>query len=67
MLMSEAQKMVGKVVAVSYRDRSGEVSTNVVEVFDVSFIAMFGPCLVTDQGEIRLDRLVAWMPSLRAA
>lgn len=67
MLMSDAQKMVGKVVALSFRNRDNEVQTKVVEVFDVGFVAMYGPCLITDNGEIRLDRLVAWTPSLKAA
>ena len=67
MLLSDAQKMVGQTVVVSYQDRIGEIQTNVVEVFDACFVAMFGPCLVTDQGEIRLDRLVAWNATPKAA
>lgn len=66
MLMSEAQRMVGNVVALSFRNRQGAVETKVVEVFDVGFVALNGPCLVTDHGEIRLDHLVAWIPRAAA-
>jgi hypothetical protein len=67
MLMSDAQRMVGNVVALSFRNREGSVETKLVEVFDVGFVSLNGPCLVTDHGEIRLDQLVAWHPGAAAA
>jgi hypothetical protein len=29
------------------------------EIFDVGFVPLYGPCLITDIGEIRLDRVVS--------
>ena len=60
MVISEAQKMVGNVVELSYRDKRGEALSVVAEVFDVGFVSLYGPCLITDVGEIRLDRVDSW-------
>jgi hypothetical protein len=57
MLISDAKKLIGQLVNVDYLDRSGKLLSELVEVFDVNFIALYGPCLITDIGDIRLDRV----------
>lgn len=63
MLISEAQAMIGKIVDVTHLDRQGSEYTSRTEVFDVGFVAVCGPCLITDLGEIRLDRVKSWTPA----
>lgn len=57
MLISDAKKLIGQVVEIEFTDRAGKVNYETVEVFDVNFIALYGPCLITDLGDIRLDRI----------
>lgn len=57
MLISDAKKLIGQIVDVEFTNRSGKLINERVEVFDVNFIALFGPCLITDLGDIRLDRI----------
>lgn len=59
MLISEAKRFVGKVVDVVHRNRGGHETSCVAEVFDVTFVPLFGPCLVSDIGDIRLDCIVS--------
>lgn len=59
MLISDAKGYVGQVVQVTYSDRTGTEIVDTAEVFDVNFVPLYGPCLITDIGEIRLDRVVA--------
>lgn len=58
MLISEAKPLVGHFVNLSYTDRSNNIYSETVEIFDVTFIPLYGPCIITDVGEIRLDRIV---------
>ena len=57
MLISEAKAYVGNVVDIVYFDRTGKDIQDVAEVFDVNFVPLYGPCLITDIGDIRLDRV----------
>ncbi|MBS1705645.1 MAG: hypothetical protein JST40_07205 [Armatimonadetes bacterium] len=57
MLISEAKKFVGEVVEVTFSDRKGQEVCEVAEIFDVNFVPLYGPCLITDVGDIRLDRV----------
>ena len=57
MLISEAKPLVGHFVSLTYTDRMNETFTERVEIFDVTFIPLYGPCMITDVGEIRLDRV----------
>ena len=57
MLLSEAKRFVGQYVTMIYRERSGQTVEKVAEIFDIGFVPLYGPCLITDVGEIRLDRL----------
>ena len=58
MLISEAKPFVGQFINLTYTDRARNEYCETVEVFDVTFVPLFGPCLVTDIGDIRLDRIV---------
>lgn len=58
MLISEAKVFTGQFVKLVYRDRRGAEIERQTEVFDVGFVPLYGPCLITDAGEIRLDRVV---------
>jgi len=59
MSFKEAQQYIGTSCEVTYRDRRGEIQTRQVFVTDVTFVPLYGLCLITDYGEIRLDRLVS--------
>ncbi|GBC93781.1 hypothetical protein HRbin15_02283 [bacterium HR15] len=59
MSFKEAQQYIGMSCEVAYRDRRGELQTRQVFVTDVTFVPLYGLCLVTDYGEIRLDRIVS--------
>lgn len=62
MLISEAKSFVGQMVSLVWRDRKGNEVSKEAEVYDVGFVPLYGPCLITDQGEIRLDRVVECQP-----
>ncbi len=62
MLISEAKAYIGQMVNLVYRDRKGDEISQIAEIFDVGFVALYGPCLMTDMGEIRIDRVVSVMP-----
>ncbi len=59
MLISDAKLLVGQIVSLEYTDRKGDILSDRVEIFDVNFIALYGPCMITDIGDIRLDRVVS--------
>lgn len=59
MLISDAKSLVGQIVNLEYTDRKGDILSDRVEIFDVNFIALYGPCMITDIGDIRLDRVVS--------
>lgn len=59
MLISDAKSFVGQMVEVAYLDRKGDEIHEVAEVFDVNFVPLYGPCLITDIGDLRLDRIQA--------
>ncbi len=65
MLISDAKGFVGQWVEVVYKDRVGAEVVDTAEVFDVNFVPLYGPCLITDIGEIRLDRVVACVMVVR--
>jgi len=59
MLISDAKLLVGQIINLEYTDRKGDILSDRVEIFDVNFIALYGPCMITDIGDIRLDRVVS--------
>ncbi len=44
-------------VRLSWYDRGGTLHTEDVYVMEVGFVPMYGQCMVTSVGEIRLDRI----------
>jgi hypothetical protein len=59
MSFKDAQQYIGRSCEVAWRDRRGDLQTKQVFVTDVTFIPLYGLCMVTDYGEIRLDRVVS--------
>ncbi len=59
MSFRDAQQYIGLNCEVAWRDRHGEVQTKNLFVLDVNFVPLYGICLITDFGEIRLDRVVS--------
>lgn len=57
MLISEAKNLIGHIVDITFTDRSGKEYVKTAEVFDVGFVPLYGPCMITDVGEVRLDRV----------
>jgi hypothetical protein len=57
MLSSEAKAFVGQIVEIEYADRHGNLYFQTAELFDVGFLPLYGPCLILDIGEIRMDRV----------
>jgi len=54
----EARAFQNTTVDLTWHDRTGNPITSSAHVFEVAFIPLYGPCLVTTEGDIRLDRVV---------
>lgn len=67
MLISDAKNYVGQIVQITFADRQGRETVDVVEVFEVNFVPLYGPCLITDVGDIRLDRVITCALIVREA
>jgi hypothetical protein len=69
MLSSEVRAYVGQIVQVEYSDKLGNIYIQNAELYDIGFLPLYGPCLILDIGEIRLDRVSAVKPvkSLKSA
>lgn len=59
MNIQDAKSFVGMPLKLTWTGRKGDEQTDLVYVFNVGFVPLYGPCLITDKGEIRLDRVVA--------
>lgn len=59
MTILEAKSYIGAEVELSWLDRKGEEVHAVTRVYSADFVPLYGPCLITDAGEVRLDRIVA--------
>ena len=57
MELQEARKLANQTVLLSWTDRKGTVLTDTLFVYEVKFVPLYGPCLITDGGEITLDRV----------
>lgn len=55
--LQEARKLANQTVVLSWTDRKGAVLTETLFVYEVKFVPLYGPCLITDNGEITLDRV----------
>jgi hypothetical protein len=63
--IKEAKAFIGMPLRLCWTDRKGDASSDLVHVFNVGFVPLYGPCLITDRGEIRLDRVVAFEAALQ--
>lgn len=59
MTYSQAKSVVGCYVRLSLESHRGE-QTERVHVFNIGMAPRLGPCLFTDKGEIRLDRVLRY-------
>ena len=59
MLIPEAKNYLGRDCAVTFRDRHGHLHIQTTRVHDVTFVPMYGACLVGDSDEIWLDRVTS--------
>ena len=66
MTIQEAKNYVGSQLQVSWTGRSG-TKTETVHVLKVEFVPLYGPCLITDIGEISLDRVIGFNSLQRQA
>lgn len=65
MLSSEAKAFVGQIVEIEYVDREGNTLIQNAELYDIGYLPLYGPCLILDIGEVRLDRVNACRPVAR--
>lgn len=56
--INEAKSYANRSVVLGWTDRNGDVVNERVFVFEVNFVPFYGPCFVTSNGDIRLDRVV---------
>lgn len=59
MSLSEARSYVGKHVRLVWQDRKGQNIEADCYVFSVAFVSVYGPCLITSEGDISLGRIVS--------
>jgi hypothetical protein len=67
MNIHEAKAYKNRRVGLTWLDRKGQPVSQVVDVYDVNFVPFYGPCMITDAGEIRLDRIQSCEPAERIA
>lgn len=59
MTISEARQFVGMEVALCWHDRNGLELRTQSKIYAADFVPLYGPCLITDAGEVRLDRVIS--------
>lgn len=59
MEISEARLFTDKIVDLTWHDRLGNELSAITQVFEVTFVPLYGPSLITGAGDIRLDRIVS--------
>lgn len=57
--IQEARTYINQWVHLAWTDRRGREIQDVVQVYGVEFVPLYGPCLLTSGGDVRLDRVVA--------
>lgn len=60
MEIREARSMVGQTVHLNWTDFKGESHEGTSQIYKLEFVPMYGPCLVTDFGELHLDRIAGF-------
>ena len=59
MHLPDAKKYMGQNVVVTFRDRHGDIHEQQTKVHDISFVPMYGACLVGDLDDIWLDKVTS--------
>lgn len=54
---SDAKPFVGHLARLQYEDRAGCMHTVTATIFDLGFLSFHGHCVLTSEGELRLDRI----------
>lgn len=68
MEIREARSMVGCTVHLNWTDRKGDTHQGTSEIYKLEFVPMYGPCLITDFGELHLDKITGFdMVAAKAA
>lgn len=55
----QAKQYLGRNVSVTYRDRRGDMHTKSMHVHDVTFVPIYGACLVGDTDDIWLEKVTS--------
>jgi hypothetical protein len=55
--LSEAKEFVGKVCSIRWQDRSGNEQLVISKIYDATYVPLYGGYLITDNEDIRLDRI----------
>lgn len=57
MELAQLKTLEGRVAEVAWTDRRGEILSQELEIYEVAFVPMYGPCLVTPVGNISVARV----------
>lgn len=57
MELQDARKLVRHNVDLTWKDRKGEILHDSLYIYELQFVPLYGPCLITDLGEICIDRI----------
>lgn len=57
MELQDARKLARHKVVLHWRDRKGDLRGETSYVYELRFVPLYGPCLITDFGEIAIDRI----------
>ena len=57
MLLTEAKAYIGKKCSIRFQDRHGQEQSVVSNIYDATYVPLYGGYLVTDNDDIRLDRV----------
>jgi len=53
----DVKPFVGHIARLQYEDRAGCMHTLIATIYDLGYLSYHGHCLITSEGEIRLDRV----------
>ena len=56
--LQDARKLANQTVSLSWKDRKGEIINDRLFIYEVKFVPLYGPCLITDLGEIAIERVL---------
>lgn len=59
MYIPEAKQYLGRNVSITFRDRHGDMHTKSMHVHDVTFVPIYGGCLVGDRDDVWLDKVTS--------